>query len=234
MRAKKILSLAVSTILALSMSVPAYANSVDGDGTQQLATPTASKVLVNAKEVAFDAYNINNNNYFKLRDIAYALNDTENPFNVLWDATNKSIALESNKEYIVVGGELAQGDGTTKTATVNKAPIYLDATKELNLTAYNINGNTFFKLRDLADTFGFQVNWDATANIITVAPPVVEKPVAPPVVTPPKPVTPPSGGGLDMSQNPGQMGGVGMTGEEAQQSRDEAGRTDTGDPIILE
>ena len=30
------------------------------------AKPTASKVLVNGKEVAFDAYNINENNYFIL------------------------------------------------------------------------------------------------------------------------------------------------------------------------
>lgn len=37
------------------------------------AKPTASKVLVNGKEVAFDAYNINDNNYFKLRDIALSL-----------------------------------------------------------------------------------------------------------------------------------------------------------------
>lgn len=34
------------------------------------AIPTYSKVLVNSKEISFDAYLIEGNNYFKLRDLA--------------------------------------------------------------------------------------------------------------------------------------------------------------------
>ena len=49
------------------------------------AKPTASKVLVNGKEVAFDAYNISDNNYFKLRDIALQISGTEKQFEVQWD-----------------------------------------------------------------------------------------------------------------------------------------------------
>ena len=52
------------------------------------AKPTASKVLVNDKDVAFDAYNINDNNYFKRRDIALQLSGTEKQFEVEWDETN--------------------------------------------------------------------------------------------------------------------------------------------------
>ena len=46
------------------------------------AKPTASTVLVNGENVAFDAYNINDNNYFKLRDLAYILSGTEKQFEV--------------------------------------------------------------------------------------------------------------------------------------------------------
>jgi hypothetical protein len=52
---------------------------ISGNGvpsTPQSASPTSSTVLVNGKNVAFDAYNINGNNYFKLRDLAYTLNGT--------------------------------------------------------------------------------------------------------------------------------------------------------------
>lgn len=42
------------------------------------AKPTSSTVLINGKSFSFEAYNINGSNYFKLRDIAKALNDTEN------------------------------------------------------------------------------------------------------------------------------------------------------------
>jgi len=43
-----------------------------------IAKPTASTVYLNSEETAFEAYNINGNNFFKLRDLAYALNGTEN------------------------------------------------------------------------------------------------------------------------------------------------------------
>jgi len=45
--------------------------------------PTASDVLVNGEIIAFDAYNISDSTYFKLRDIAYVLNGTEKQFEVL-------------------------------------------------------------------------------------------------------------------------------------------------------
>ena len=41
------------------------------------AVPTASTILLNGVPTAFTAYNIGGNNYFKLRDLAYALNGTE-------------------------------------------------------------------------------------------------------------------------------------------------------------
>ena len=51
----------IATLVALSaLSVTAAADTVT-------ATTTTSSVLVDGKSVTFDAYNINGNNYFKLR-----------------------------------------------------------------------------------------------------------------------------------------------------------------------
>jgi hypothetical protein len=61
------------------------------------AKPTDSKVLVNEEEVSFQAYNINDNNYFKLRDLAMILNGTDKNFAVSWDGENNAISLESGK-----------------------------------------------------------------------------------------------------------------------------------------
>lgn len=44
--------------------------------------PTASKVSVNGKDVSFEAYNIEGNNYFKLRDLAKALTGSNKQFEV--------------------------------------------------------------------------------------------------------------------------------------------------------
>lgn len=131
------------------------------------ATPTASKVLVNGKEISFDAYSINDNNYFKLRDIANVLSGTGKQFEVTWDGTKNAINLLSGKAYTTVGGELAKGDGSQKPAALNTSKVYLDG-KEISLTAYTINDNNYFKLRDLGQTFNFGVGWDGAANTVTI------------------------------------------------------------------
>jgi hypothetical protein len=131
------------------------------------AKPTASTVLVNGKNVIFDAYNINSNNYFKLRDLAYTLSGTAKQFDVGWDGANNSISLASGQPYATVGGEMrGQGAGDTK-ATPTTSRIYLDG-KEVSFTAYNIEGNNYFKLRDIGAVFNFGVDWDGARNTIAI------------------------------------------------------------------
>jgi cold shock CspA family protein len=131
------------------------------------ANPTSSKVLVNGKAVTFEAYTINGNNYFKLRDFAQAVNKTEKNFEVKWDSKNNAINLISNTPYTPVGGELAKGDGKAKVANPTTSKIYKDG-KEISLTAYTINGNNYFKLRDIAKAFNVGVFWDGKTNTITI------------------------------------------------------------------
>jgi hypothetical protein len=131
------------------------------------ATPTSSKVVVDGKDISFDAYNINGNNYFKLRDVAAAVNGSAKNFGVTYDEAVKAINLTSNSPYAAVGGELAAGDGKVKSGTLNKAPIYKDGVL-VELTAYNINGNNYFKLRDLAKAFDIGVTWNAETNTVGI------------------------------------------------------------------
>jgi len=131
------------------------------------AAPTSSKVMVNGKAVEFEAYNINGNNYFKLRDLALAVNGTEKQFGVEWDGRKNAINLTSNTPYSVVGGELSKGDGKAKVGTLSTSAIYKDGS-EIKLTAYNINGNNYFKLRDLAKEFNIGVDWDGKNNAVII------------------------------------------------------------------
>ena len=132
-----------------------------------LAKPTASTVLVNGKNVAFDAYNIDGNNYFKLRDLACILSGTSKQFEVTWDGEKNAINLLGGKVYTVIGGEM-EGKGTgEKKATPTTSKIYLDG-KEVQLTAYNIGGNNYFRLRDVGQTFDFNVGWDGASNTVTI------------------------------------------------------------------
>lgn len=132
------------------------------------AVPTSSTVLVNGEEVAFDACLINNNNYFKLRDLGAVVSGTEKQFEISWDGETNSIVLESGKAYTAVGGELELSDSRTEQQVKGtSSTIYVDG-EETAFTAYNINGNNYFKLRDIAKTFNIGVSWDGERNTIII------------------------------------------------------------------
>ena len=118
-------------------------------------------------EVAFDAYNIEDNNYFKLRDIAFALNDTMARFSVDWNEMENAISIVGSEPYIPVGGEMGKGDGSAKTATPTDSKIILNG-ERISPAAYNIGGNNYFKLRDLG-MIGFMVDWDEENNTIMIS-----------------------------------------------------------------
>ena len=133
-----------------------------------VAAPTSSTVLVNGISVSFDAYNINGFNYFKLRDLAYVLNGTDKRFEVVWSGGKKSIDLISGKEYTVVGGEMVGKGAGNKEASLIDSDLYLD-NKYVVLTAYNIEGNNYFRLRDIGAAFNFGVDWDGGEDTIRIA-----------------------------------------------------------------
>ncbi len=131
------------------------------------AKQTSSAVSINGKPVEFCAYNIENNNYFKLRDIAMALSGTEKQFNVTWNEKESLIDMISSAPYQAVGGELSAGDGTNKDANISYVQVLKDGYHEI-ANAYSIEGNNYFKLRDLAGIFNFNVEWDGTNNSILI------------------------------------------------------------------
>ncbi|MCL2124564.1 MAG: hypothetical protein FWH33_01080 [Oscillospiraceae bacterium] len=131
------------------------------------ATPTASTVYVNGVAVAFDAYNIGGANYFKLRDLAYALNGTEKQFEVGYDNASKTVTLTSNKAYIPGSADMQPGDGKVKAVSPTPSLILLDGV-ELNLVVYNIGGANFFMLRDLMKVIDVFVGYDNASKAITL------------------------------------------------------------------
>ena len=56
--------------------------------------------------IGLDAYNIDNNNYFKLRDIAMKLKNSYKNFDIQWDNEKNAITIVQNKGYNSVGVEI--------------------------------------------------------------------------------------------------------------------------------
>ena len=123
------------------------------------AVPNVSPVVLDGKVRAVQAYTIQGNNYFKLRELARVLARTPVQFDVQWNAQEKAVDIISGVPYVqppAVGG--ATGTATTS-AWPSASPLYLDGDPIL-VTAYTIDGSNYFKLRDIGRLFGFSVSWD--------------------------------------------------------------------------
>lgn len=151
----------LASVMTLGMTIPALAAEVT-------AVPNSSPVAINGKAIAIGAYNIDGYNYFKLRDVAAALNGTEANFEVGFDAKTKSIALKNKTAYTSTGNELKDTDPKgNKAAAVSNQKIMLDE-KEVSMKSYLIDGYNYFQLRDLGSNLGFTVEWDAAAKTINI------------------------------------------------------------------
>lgn len=133
-------------------------------GNELTASATSSIVLINGKSISFDAYNIDGSNYFKLRDLAVALNSTNKQFSVNWDGATNIASLISGEPYI---GEMSQKGAATVKPVLSNATLLIDE-KKVSLTAYNIDGINYLKLRDFGAALNFGVTWDGATNTIRI------------------------------------------------------------------
>ncbi len=131
------------------------------------AAKTVAKVLVNGNAVEISGYMVDNSNYFKIRDIAMILRSTGSRFNVTWNSGAGTIAVNTGEKYTITGGELSEDTSTTLEISENTSPIYVDGV-EIQLNVYTINGSSYFKIRDLGDIVGFNVDWNADEQAIVI------------------------------------------------------------------
>ncbi|MCI8537193.1 MAG: hypothetical protein HFF18_00800 [Oscillospiraceae bacterium] len=124
-------------------------------------------LTLNGTPLKLGAYNIGGNNYVKLRDVAQLLVGTGKQFSIAWNGEAQRIDLTSGASYLPVGGELFPLAAGDQYAAPSSASVWLDGA-EAALTAYTINGNNFFKLRDLGAALNFYVGWDGVTNTVIV------------------------------------------------------------------
>lgn len=158
MKIKKRVGLLFSGIVICSMIT---VNAEDAKGNR-------TKLDLNGKSVELEAYNIGGNNFFKLRDLATIFNDTDKKFNVEWNKNANSIEIVGGKNYDKQGNELVIGKnlGKENANKTNSKVIYNG--KELNLVAYNIKGNNYFKLRDIAEKLNVFTGYNSNTKTIAL------------------------------------------------------------------
>ena len=153
--------------MSVCITVSMFLGTVSVISKAEEALPTTATVIINGQQVNFEAYSIEGYNYFKLRDLAYALNGTEKQFSVGYDESTNLVSLTSNQPYTSVGGEMEIFQNSLSNAEPTLSKIVKDG-KEISPQVYIINDNNYFKLRDIGDAFDFGVDWDAENSSILI------------------------------------------------------------------
>jgi hypothetical protein len=156
---KRALSILLVLFLALSV-LPAGAFAAEAK-----VVMSPQNLRADGKRIACEKYNIDGSNYFKLRDIAMVLSGTGSRFSVNWDGENKCISIVTGEEYAPDGTELDLSFGDKSASAAPGADkLFINGVERSDLSAYKLEGNNFYKLRDLGDALGFQVDYDKESN----------------------------------------------------------------------
>ena len=141
-------------IFILIGSVPAMAAEVSAKISPQ-------KIYVDGQRVELLAYNINGNNYVRIRDAGKAVD-----FSVIYDAATDSVRLDRKSGYV---GEITDlpVPGDNPSAKPSAQTVYVSG-ELVSITMYNIAGNNFAKLRDLGAALNFAIAYDPDADAVYI------------------------------------------------------------------
>ena len=101
---------------------------------------SSQALTVDGRSVTCEYYNIDDNNYFKLRDIAYLLNGTESQFSVIYDEAANAMKIAAGEAYVPKGDELEKGKDLSSTAVASVQTVLVNGKERNDLKAYNIGG----------------------------------------------------------------------------------------------
>lgn len=160
---RKFTTLIAALLLLMYMGAAASA-------TAKVAVVNTMDVIVDDAAVMAAGYEIEGYTYFKLRDIAYVMQNKTCKFSAGFDAVTRSILLETGGAYKPDGLELQPLSYGKRPATLSDMPVFIDG-KEMPLEAYVIDGYTYYKLRDLGAALGFAVDFDSASRLIVIATP---------------------------------------------------------------
>ena len=103
--------------------------------------------------------------------MAQMLNGTQAQFSVGYDGATQTVTLTSGQPYEAVGGEGTLQPERTLSVTPTQTKLYVNGILQ-DVTAYNIDGNNYFKLRDLAQMMDFGVDYDEASKLVLIDPSV--------------------------------------------------------------
>lgn len=157
---KRIFATAIAAaVIATSLPTAGAANALT-------AVPTRTKgqaVYVGSTRVYPTGYNINDNNYFKLRDVGKLAG-----FGVDWNEDTRTVEISTTRTAPELTG-ITDTAVTGATAKPTDQRITVDG-QEVSMTAYKIKGNNYVKLRDIGKTINFGVSFNMATKAVSIDP----------------------------------------------------------------
>ncbi len=155
---KRVVKYGISAMLMwVILAVPAFAAEMINAAPSNNPIENSGTIIEN-----IPVYKINGENYFKLRDIGYLMD-----FGVVWNGSAKCVEIQSNAPSD--GLQVSSGKATiNKTATRSSQPIYINGILNTDMTAYLIDGNNYFRLRELAKKVDFGCLYDNATGTVLV------------------------------------------------------------------
>ncbi|WP_411350077.1 subtype B tannase [Paenibacillus sp. WLX2291] len=138
--------------------------------TSATTTATAGKatVKINSKTATLASYNIAGSHYVTADDLATALQATDKAFTVAADSATGSISLTSTTASSASTSNTTSSNPTRSAkASTAKASVTVDG-KQVQVTAYTIQGTTYLKLRDLAQALDVNLSWQSATRQLNI------------------------------------------------------------------
>ena len=121
-------------------------------------------LTVDGEAADAEYYEINGERYYKLRDIAALLRETDACFEVGYDAETNSVTVTTGKAYTMTGDELLTPADHSSECVQSEQSLSVNG-KDASLTAFNIDGYNYFRFSELAGILGIQAEQAADGSV---------------------------------------------------------------------
>lgn len=157
-----------SVLLIVLLVIPALGTTTFASNTVK-AKVTESSTYFDGEKKALNGFNISNNNYFRLRDVAEYFSGTASQFDVTWNKANNAIEIITGQAYTPEKKASSNYYSRSRTysATLSTSKVLVNGQLQ-SITAYNIDENNYVQLRDLAGKIPFDIEYDVQSDRISL------------------------------------------------------------------
>lgn len=139
--------------------------------TQEIkrAKLSEDKFLFNDEDVYITTFKVEDENYFKISDLAALLEDTDKKFNVEFNEENLVVIITKGENYKKIQTDLKEQELGETDAYQGLHKLYINdgqEMKKLEIKSYNILGNNYYRLRDLGKELGFGAAYNFKKSLV--------------------------------------------------------------------